>query len=77
MDRGDWWATVHEVAKSWAGLSNLAQYCSNAMFHWAGTIHKKQVKWQKESREEEFCSQETQNGDMLRQRIQLSIENTT
>ena len=22
MDRGDWWATVHEVANSWTQLSN-------------------------------------------------------
>ena len=22
MDRGGWWATVHEVAKSWTQLSN-------------------------------------------------------
>ena len=22
MDTGAWWATVHKVAKSWAGLSN-------------------------------------------------------
>ena len=22
MDRGAWWATVHGVTKSWAGLSN-------------------------------------------------------
>ena len=23
MDRGIWWATVHGVAKSWTGLSNI------------------------------------------------------
>ena len=23
MDRGAWWATVHGVAKSWTGLSDL------------------------------------------------------
>ena len=22
MDRGDWWASVHVVTKSWTGLSN-------------------------------------------------------
>ena len=24
MDRGSWWATVHGVAQSWTGLSDLA-----------------------------------------------------
>ena len=24
MDRGNWWATVHRVTKSWTQLSNLA-----------------------------------------------------
>ena len=27
MDRGVWWATVHEVSKSWTWLSNWAQHC--------------------------------------------------
>ena len=26
MDGGAWWATVHEVAKSWTQLSNYAQH---------------------------------------------------
>ena len=25
MDRGAWWATVHEVTKSWTRLSNCAE----------------------------------------------------
>ena len=27
MDRGAWWATVHEVAKSQTRLSDSAQHC--------------------------------------------------
>ena len=26
MDRGAWWARVHEVAKSWTELSDQAQH---------------------------------------------------
>ena len=28
MDRGPWWATVHGIKKSWAGLSDRARACS-------------------------------------------------
>ena len=26
MDRGDWWATVHRVAKSWTQLKGLSRH---------------------------------------------------
>ena len=29
MDRGAWWATVHEVTKSWTWLKDLAQHCTH------------------------------------------------
>ena len=29
MDRGAWWATVHEVAKSWKQVSNWAHTCNS------------------------------------------------
>ena len=28
MDRGAWWATVHEVTKRWIQLKRLSAYCS-------------------------------------------------
>jgi len=33
MDRGEWWATVHRVAKSWTGLSNFTfTFQSNVIY---------------------------------------------
>ena len=34
MDRGAWWATVHEVAKSWTRLSNWALTRSECVIIW-------------------------------------------
>ena len=36
MDGGAWWATVHEVAKSWTQLSDFTFFFS--FFLWAGEL---------------------------------------